>query len=141
MKAVTLYTLNKEETLVPEYQEYLENFRWLDSGNVICDSLGNEYKEVKIDKEVIPIIEITNATQFDRLGLEVMYERSYIAVDPALMEVLRCKHEQELSIQYENLNSTIDFLSEKCEEYSDKLIAFYTLPWYKRIYRAIKLDI
>ena len=42
-------------------------------------------KRLSLIKEIIPIVEITNATQFDRLGLEVMYERSYIAVDPALM--------------------------------------------------------
>jgi hypothetical protein len=139
MKPVIVYTLNKQETLVPHYQDFMESYRYDAPPNFICDSGNEPYKEARIDRVVMPIIEIVNAKQFDRLGLERMYSTSYVAVDPELMKVLRYKHEQELSIQYENLNSMIDDLAKVCEEYSDRLIAFYKLPWYKRIWKAITL--
>lgn len=140
MKPVIIYTLNKQETLVPHYQDYIQSYSHDEPPNFVCGNGDEPYKEAKINFVFMPIIQITKCHS-NGLGLEPTCYDKYVAVDPELMEVLRYRHEQELSTQYNKLNSTIEFLIEKCEEYSDKLIAFYKLPWYKRIWKATTLDI
>ena len=141
MHPIEVYKISKESVMC----ESLHNLQVssFDMDVYMTERLGDTPTEAKIKNEWWKIKKFTNA---EDLGYgKYSYIDKYIAVDPVLEELLtvelKQKHEQELISQYNNLSSVIDDITKVCDEYSDRLITFYKLPWYRRIWKAIKNDI
>ena len=141
MYPIEVYKISKESVMC----ESVHNLQVasFDRDVYMTDRLGDTPTEAKIKHEWWKIKKFTNAKD---LGYgKHSYIDKYIAVDPVLEELLTIeltqKHEQELISQYNNLSSVIDDITKVCDEYSDRLVSFYKLPWYRRIWNAIKNDV
>lgn len=140
-KPVLIYTLNKEYKQVPRMTDSIEMFRHEKPDSFLIEHSSGVPTEAMVENVVMPIIRISKWETTKKLDLEPIRLDTYIAVEPELLEVLEEKHKAELDIQYCNLNKVIGDVTKLYDEYSDRLIAFYKLPWYKRIWMALRNEI
>ena len=133
-KPIIVYTLNKEPKLVPSYQNWVDLYR---CSLTLPNAEFNFYNDSKPTDAVInhvrvPIIKFTECYQ-RKMGIEPERYDTYIAIDPDLMEIISNGHQQECF----ELQSKIKFLRETYGNSHDRYRGFKSLPWYKRIWKAI----
>lgn len=125
MRRVTLYTLKATEAVVGDFQEMLKVAVMspvsVGGGEAISLLSGPECVTV-------PIHRVTRITPPTTRPVDDLFDRGrqdiFFAVEPALAEILNAPFKADLEKAKEELNSRIS--------------AFNGLPWWRRIWAALK---
>lgn len=109
----------------------------------LTDRMGGIPTDVVINNEHWLIKRFTNFANMGRYHHERYRTEpdrfdKYIAVDPVLEELLTIEIKQDYEQQLNNLRKYYQY---DINKYSRRILVFSELPWYKRIWRAIKNEL
>ena len=131
MKIVELFTINRDSITVPKFapNEVEFNTMIMHSSAVIGDDFINQ--RVTVDRaKVITVRNFTNSR--NNLG-EPIWSEQFIAIEPELRELLTVEERSQI----ESLKADIARLSASLRDSRERLVNWWSTPWYKRVFSAL----
>lgn len=128
IRKVKLYTLNEQEVVIAPMQTYLQHIRYqpLDPYVVFQDPDGD--MNLCVETLNIPVQRLTARLKG---GVDI---DEYLAFEPRVKQIIRDEYEYEIH----RLQIKLDQSQLVVESWEEAVNRFHSLPWYKRVWFALK---
>lgn len=150
-KLVRIYELRVKEEIVPEFTDYIETHHYnVQDTHVLVrgeqpwlmDVARTHTKIQEFDEWKIP--EYCRQYKYGNPVDDIKVDKTYIAIDETLEELLSIKHSAEintLKIKLTNCEYKLGDALVRCSDHEVRLLKFNNLPWYKRLWKGFKKEV